>query len=282
MSLRRRAFTIIELLVVIAIIGIISSIVLVSLSGTRNKAKVAKVLNFSQSVEHALGAYAVGMWSFDEGSGATIHDRSGYGNHGTIYGDIQFVDNTPYKSSGVDKYALYFDGDDDYVEVPDGPSFDIANEITIEAWINPVDANAWRTILSKFTRFPGWKKDLYWYLYTGKIGIALAGPRDNDWTTNISIPTGVWTHVAATYDGSSIRMYKNGVNEDTLSGLSGTLQLAESESDRPFYIGKNERWGVEDFYGKIDEVRIYSQALTATEIQEHYAESLIRHQLVQR
>ena len=59
-------FTLIELLVVIAIIGMLASIVLVSLRSSQDKARVARGLQFSQSVYHAIGVDATGIWRFDE------------------------------------------------------------------------------------------------------------------------------------------------------------------------------------------------------------------------
>ena len=87
-----KSFTIIELLVVIAIIGLLASVVLVSMSGVREKARIANALEFSQSVDFALGAYAVGWWDFDEGSGAMAGDKSEYSNNGTINGAVYTVD----------------------------------------------------------------------------------------------------------------------------------------------------------------------------------------------
>ncbi|MEA3295592.1 MAG: prepilin-type N-terminal cleavage/methylation domain-containing protein, partial [Patescibacteria group bacterium] len=81
-----KAFTLIELLVVISIIGLLSSIVLVSTKGIREKARLAKAQKFDSSIQHALGANAVGIWRFEEGTGTTAHDESGYGNDGTIHG----------------------------------------------------------------------------------------------------------------------------------------------------------------------------------------------------
>ena len=202
----------------------------------------------------------VGWWKLDESSGLTAADSSSNGSNGTL----ENMAGNEWTTGQIDG-ALEFDGSNDFVEVPDDPIFDIADEITVTAWINPVDSSAWRTILSKFAS--GARKDIYWYLYGGRIGIALAGPRDNDWTTSITIPTGNWIHVAATYDGSCIRMYKNAVNEDTLSGLSGAVMLADSSSDQSFYIGKNTVWG-EYFRGTIDDVRIYDRVLADGEISE--------------
>ena len=76
------------------------------------------------SVQNGL----VGYWNMDSNdiSGSTLYDKSGTGNHGTIYG----ATSTP----GKIKQALQFGGDD-YVEVPDNSTLDITDEITIEAWI---------------------------------------------------------------------------------------------------------------------------------------------------
>jgi hypothetical protein len=106
---------------------------------------------------------------FDEGIGTIAGDSSGNANHGTLI-------NGPIWTTGEVNGGLNLDGVNDYVEVPDAPSFDIVDEITVSAWINPVDVNAFRTILSKFAYTPAYRKDLYWFLYNDRIGASLAGP----------------------------------------------------------------------------------------------------------
>jgi hydrogenase maturation factor HypE len=80
-------------------------------------------------------------------------------------------------------------------------------------------------------------------------------------TGNTPLPVQAWTHLAATYDGSALRLYVNGVavNSTPLSGAMVT-------SAGPLRIGGNTIWG-DYFAGVIDEVRVYYRALTPAEIQ---------------
>ena len=209
------------------------------------------------TTDTTIGESLVLSLRLDEASGTTAIDSSGYGNNGVING-------ATYTTGKVGN-ALSFDGND-YVSIGDSSSLDITDNITIEGWINPsVGSSGWRTIVSKFETGP--RKDIYFYLYSNSLGIALSGPRDSNWTPGISISTGVWTHVAVTYDGFNIRLFKNGVNEATVSA-SGSLSLATNGN--PLYIGQNTYWGDECFVGIIDEVRIFNRALTEEEILEHY------------
>jgi competence protein ComGC len=204
----------------------------------------------------------VGWWKLDETSGSTASDSSGNGNHGTLI-HMRSSDWVSGKLNG----ALDFDGRNDCVRVPDSPSFDIADEITVAAWINPEDTWNWRTIVSKFAHtHHHYRMDLYWFIYSREIGISLAGPcgRWDLWRPDVYIPTDVWTHVALTYDGSEMVMYRNGIRMADRRER-GALELADSSSDESFYIGKNTEWG-EYFEGKIDDVRIYRRALSADEI----------------
>ncbi len=73
----------------------------------------------------------MGMWHFSEGANSTAYDSSGLGNHGTIFGADWTI--------GVNTTALSFDGIDDYVRVYDSNSLDITEQLTVEAWIKPLE-----------------------------------------------------------------------------------------------------------------------------------------------
>ena len=78
-----------------------------------------------------------------------------------------------------------------------------------------------------------------------------------------TIPVGQWVHMAATYDGTTMRLYQNGVQVGSMAA-SGNIT---GHTSAPSVIGANPNaYGV--FNGLIDEVRIYSRAMSAAEIGE--------------
>jgi hydrogenase maturation factor HypE len=76
-----------------------------------------------------------------------------------------------------------------------------------------------------------------------------------------AVPLSAWTHLAWTYDGTTLRMFVNGVQVSSRA-VSGAVAATAGA----LRIGGNSIWG-EYFRGQIDEVRIYNRPLTAAEIQ---------------
>jgi len=87
------------------------------------------------------------------------------------------------------------------------------------------------------------------------------------WDSGVTVTTGIWTYVAVTYDGSNIRVFRNGVNSNS-QGATGTLNLGSNSN--PLYIGHNTEWTNEVFTGKIDEVRISNLARSQSWISAQY------------
>ena len=264
--MKSKAFTLIELLVVISIIGVIASIVLVSFSGSRDKAKLAKSQQFSANINHSLGAYAVGIWDFEDQNNPTA-DRSGFGNHGILYGNTHFVANDV-----LGGYALIFDGVDDYVDCGNNPSLNITDAITIEAWVKG-------------------KSDHGKIVEKGKGGYAdgdysLQGSAFKLYVDNLGYPGGymslgysyaedVWNHVAATYDGTYMRVYVNGAEKANRNIGSHTIDTSGLYLGIGRKVTNPPNWY--PFNGTIDDVRIYNHALSAAQIQQHYALGAAKH-----
>ena len=280
---RDKGFTLIELLVVIAIIGLLASIVLVSTTGIRKKANMTKILQFSRSAQSALGAYALGMWDFDEGSGATALDGSGYGRNGTLNNFIApsgYVDDTPQKAAGKGKYALRFDGSDDFVIMPN--LLDGRAAITIEVWAKYTAAffdmgrvlagsvNMGNNNAAGLFYYPS-PDQMYWDVSLANGERVLVSARGS-YAPRID----TWEHWVGTYDASTGKsaLYKNG--QLAVTG-EGTPNKNIFNFGQNFYVGRRPTDMTANFQGLVDEVRVYEKALTLGEIQKHYAEGLEQH-----
>ena len=196
----------------------------------------------------------VAAYSFDEGAGSTVGDSSGSGNVGTISGATWTV-------AGKYGKALTFNGTSNWVTVPDANSLDLTTAMTIEAWVNPTAVSGYQeAVLKEATG------DLAYALYANNGtpavpgGVMSSGAAQRTAPGTSAIAVNVWTHIATTFDGVTLRMFVNGVQTGTAS-LSGSINVTTG----PLRIGGNTIWG-EYFSGSIDDVRIYNRALTAAEI----------------
>jgi len=95
------------------------------------------------------------------------------------------------------------------------------------------------------------------------------GAAFNNWNTHTSVfvstPLNEWHHVATVFDGSTLRFYYDGAPVDTLA-----LALSIAEDSRDLTIGADTPGYLEIFYGKMDDVRLYSRALSDADIAELY------------
>ncbi len=274
MKTTSKAFTLIELLVVIAIIGLLASIVLVSFRGQREKAELTKGLEFSAQLGRIMGANAVGWWDFEEGSGTIAKDSSGHGNDGTI-SLATYTTDTPYSAAGISggsKYALSFDGDD-LVTVPHRSSFVGLNSITVSAWVKLNNTNVQR-IVDKGWNGPG---SFLLFVENSKFTFGVINSRGGDYRAKANfIPKiNTWYHLTGVFDGNRVMIYVNGkLSASTPTSGSGFLTTTSNLTISTPGFGA--------FNGLIDEVRIYSRALSSAEIQKLYAEGLPYHQLAER
>ncbi len=203
-----------------------------------------------------------GWWPMEEGSGSTVGDSSGLGNDGTIEGSPTWV-------AGRHGTALHFNGSSDDVVVPDDASLDITDQLTIAAWVQP-EKFATQTIASKAAN--GATDGYELTLATTKaddssqrVFFRLNQDANGDtYRINATDPypiDGTWVHVAATYDGTTMRLYVNGVEQGT--GVTGPSSIAANEL--PLAIGGQPGRYLQ---GALDDVRVYARALSAADIVE--------------
>jgi hypothetical protein len=190
----------------------------------------------------------VGAWAFGEGTGTTTADASGNGNVGTITA-------ATWSTQGHSGNALSFNGSNSLVRVGSSASLSLTTGMTLSAWIRPsVSLSGWGTIVQC-------QADAYFLTASsdspahpasggtlGGITQYVMGPTAD--------PVNVWTHVATTYDGTTLRLYVNGTQVATRTA-DGAIQSVSN----PLWLGGNQPYG-DYFQGLIDDVRVYNRPLT--------------------
>lgn len=198
-----------------------------------------------------------GYWSFNETSGTIAHDSSMYGNDGTVYG-------ATWVSDGING-CLYFDGND-YVLIPSDPSLDVTEEFTIMVWVK-TDTTGWgRTIITR--NFGGGAQYGFRLDAGNSITGGIADETKYFWvSTKGSFPNNEWTLISLVFDkpNNQYTIYKN--TDIVSAGPLTSFSRAPITGD--INIGRDNRnqWY---FKGYIDEVKIFSCALTFEEILHEY------------
>jgi hypothetical protein len=206
-------------------------------------------------------------WDMGEGTGSTVDNTGSAGSPG---GNIDGAD-WEYESS-IGRNVLHFiDDNDDNVslgnmDLPAGTS-----GLTLCAWVkaDTFKSGADNRIISKANGSAA--NDHWWMLSTiDNGGVKLRFRLKTNGTTETligssqTIPTDQWVHVAAIYDGSTMRLYKNGVADSATISKSGNV---DTNSSIPAYIGINYN-DYSPWDGWIYDVRIYDRALSASELSD--------------
>ena len=186
------------------------------------------------------------------------------GNNGTARNGATFA-------SGKVGQAFSFDGIDDYILVPYNGSFSFAptGQFTIETWVRLEANNRYKAILVKSPPGGAWD----WGLWCDNTNRFLAGHHNESAVLSTTVAqSGVWYHVAVTYQNGNWNMYVNGVLESQSTGIfitqsSGALAIGR-KGEEPTTLGEPGY-----FQGLVDEPSLYNRALSAMEIQEIFAAS---------
>ena len=206
-----------------------------------------------------LGQNLVGYWPMEEGGGTSIVDASGNGNDGALTG-------SPTWAAGQrGTFALSLNGSTQYALVPDAASLELTTSITLAAWIEPAGASAATQYLVKKATINGTDGYELSLSSAGKVFVRFNQKTPGDTfrinsTTSYPLNGTAWMHVAATYDGATIRLYVNGVQEGSLAE-----SIAIATNNLPLGIGAQSDGGTK-LNGALDEVRVYCRALSAAEI----------------
>jgi len=205
----------------------------------------------------------VGLWHFEDISSGTVTDSSGHDNHGVTEGG-------PIPTEGRFGQALSFDGSGDSLILPGDPSLHDDGPMTLQVWLRPDEAmescktgnndgNAGVVSMAN-----GTENEWSWQLRFGTPDECLLGFHLNTtsgmaWVNaGTTITPGQWHQVSVTYDGHSLVFYLDGQETDRTAVQGATRADAD-------ILVADDGWG-NRFHGSIDELRIFSRALSPQEV----------------
>jgi len=191
----------------------------------------------------------VGYYPMNEGTGTIAGDFSGNGNTGTLVSSPTWV-------TGKLGQALSFNGSNT-VSIPNSSSLSPTASITLSAWVSPVGSGIFKTIIGKgadktYEIDTGGGTNSVRFVLMNSVPHAFV-----NFTVSNILPLNQWTLVTATYDGSVAHLYANGV-------LVGSQSVVDTiaATTYPVTIASGDNF----FNSTIDDVRIYSRALSSAEI----------------
>lgn len=218
----------------------------------------------SQNTKKTSGL--VGLWSFD-GADLTdkIYDRSSTANHGYLYNAAT----TSSKVSGAIGQGITLDGVDDFVGIPSSSNYNFGSSDFAVSWWEYRTNNASSTaaIVRDNTNLPSFAfglsnagSTLGVYITSNGTAWDIANNKSLG-----SVTQNTWNHFLVTRSGSTFTTYKNGAQTDTWTS-SGTIKTSSSQLLFGQYVSNSTTY----FAGRLDDVRVYNKAVTASELKNLY------------
>ncbi len=203
-------------------------------------------------------------FGFSEGSGTTTAN-------GTKRTGTASLLNTTWTTSGKNGNALVFaSASPSRVTLPIWPmQMAPTKSMTVMMWVYPTsDPGANENALFSWadtTYGSCFEIESFDYSGSGPLGnpsvyIQLTDANYHPLYGTSKLALNIWTHIAVTFDGSNIRLYRNGTLEQTAVASGQMFSCLDS-----FEFGSETAWG-EAYDGRIDEIRVFDKALSATEI----------------
>jgi hypothetical protein len=235
----------------------------------------------------------VGYWNFNEGTGTTASDATSNGNDGTIYGatwstDVPvsgctdpYADNydsdatlddgscAGYPDNG--DYSLSFDGDDDYVEISVSET-SLGTQATISAWVKKdvweTGSDVTATVIDLYNSSDiNGQRDIFTIKYWSENEKLNAMMRAGTWynaAADINYNSDQWYHIIIVRNSTSLKIYINGSETGSNESVGGN-NFDNYDRIRIGSSATSENWD-----DTIDEVAIWNDALTASEITAIY------------
>jgi hypothetical protein len=191
------------------------------------------------------------------------YDISGNAINGTL------INGPTFDSVG----AISFDGASDKVECSASSLLNISSTISLEIMMYPTSLNQNSGVLCKWTSGGDTNNSYLFYLGQDAANSRYGfGIYQSNNTSRLLLPTtdysiNTWTHIVCTADGSTMRIYKNGVVDSSTQTYDGTIKT----STKKLVVGTlREEDSTYNYAGKIAFARVYNRALTQAEVTQNY------------
>ena len=208
----------------------------------------------------------IGWWKLDEGAGTIAADSSINDNNGNLAGD---PNSKPKWVAGHIGSALDFNGVTDYVDCSNDVSLNepnITGKITLAAWVKTNDCGN-----SEFNPYITKGDHAYTLQQRSPAGtgineleIAIYGTGTTWYFASTPVDSsfnGVWHHLAGTYNGSQVKLYVDG-ELNAITDYVGPIATSTANVNLGKSSDFTDRW----YEGALDDVRIYSRALSQEEV----------------
>jgi hypothetical protein len=227
----------------------------------------------------------VGYWNFEAIYNSTnVTDNSSHSNTGTLTGfgcttidcnTSQSWGGSGWTSAGRRGKGLVFDGVDDYVDAGNDSSLNVTpGDFTLEAWIKTNASNEMMIISKRFVDDVGWVTfEVRGDWAGGRLSFTLAADITHYSVNPTNVNDGQWHHVVAVKSGSTSFLYKDGINVSTSPGGDWSISIINNTA--PLQIGIYAE-SYAPFNGSIDEVKIWSRALSWEEINASFSAGAYR------
>lgn len=199
----------------------------------------------------------VSYWKLDESSG-TAADSKG-SNTGTVSGTVT------QGASGKISTAYTFSGfSNTYLDCGTDASLRITSAGTISAWVYQTTSNPYPTVVGN----DDFDTDRHGYNFfirsDGTVSLELASASASQSINGGTITNNAWHHIVATWDGTNAHIFIDGVDGGAVSQT-----VTPTTNTSSFKIG-NASIGTYNFTGTIDEVGVWSRALTGSDVTSLY------------
>jgi hypothetical protein len=196
---------------------------------------------------------------------------------GGVTNDLSVLHNFAGAIAGDPDPAVQFTGANrSYVVVPrvSPAATTLKPPFTLEAWVKPSNNRGFWIVVGEDSgglNRNGSRGGFDW-LYSGNANTFSVtiyngnGGASTEPKTSASYPPGVWYHVVTTFDGTNVQYYINGVAD----AMQSTAATINPNTWDPITIGCGRGLNANVMQGAVDEIAVYTNLLSISEIQKHY------------